>query len=97
MVAPDGTHYWGRTDYETIAPTERYTALDAFSDESGVPNPALPRAHWEVTFSDVGARCLVQTLVRYASLEDLDKVIQMGMEAGLTSTLERLDELLATL
>lgn len=97
MVDPGGKEYWGRTDYQTITPMERYTALDAFSDESGAPNPDLPRAHWEVTFSDVGARTLVHTLVTYPSREDLEKVIQMGMEAGLASTLEHLDEVLATL
>lgn len=31
------------------------------------------------------------------SKEDIDKVIQMGVEAGMASTMERLDELLVTL
>jgi hypothetical protein len=35
----------------------------------------------------------VTTVVHYASAEDLQKVIGMSMEGGMTSTLERLDEL----
>lgn len=96
MVDPEGKEYWGRTDYLTIRPIENYTALDGFSDESGALNPALPRANWDVTFVDASDRSLVQTLVIYKSLEDLEKVIQMGMQEGLTSTLQRLDELLLT-
>lgn len=94
MVEPSGTEHWGRMDYQSITPLEGYEGLDAFSDAQGVPNPKLPRARWTVTFEDQGPRCLMQTVVRYDSAADLDKVIAMGMEAGLASTLERLDEVL---
>lgn len=97
MVDPDGKEYWGRTDYLKIRPIEKYTALDAFCDESGEPNPALPRAEWIVSFVDQGEHALVETVVTYNSLTDLETVIQMGMKEGLTSTLEKLDELLLEL
>jgi uncharacterized protein YndB with AHSA1/START domain len=97
MITPDGQEYWGRLDYQTISPIDSYTALDAFSDETGELNPDLPRAHWSVAFTDKGNHSLVSTIVAYESAEDLQKVIDMGMEAGMTSTLERLDELLETL
>lgn len=97
MVDPGGAEYWGRLDYKTIRPIENYTALDAFSDETGAVNSNLPQAGWDVTFLDEGARTKVLTVVTYASAEDLQKVIDMGMKEGLASTLERLDELLETL
>ncbi|WP_439271101.1 hypothetical protein [Pseudochrobactrum sp. HB0163] len=37
---------------------------------------------------------MVQTIVTYKSATDLQTVIDMGMKEGLTSALERLDELL---
>ena len=97
MVAPDGQEFWGRTDYQTINPIDNYTTLDAFSDETGAVNPDLPRAKWDVTFTDASGHTLVHTVVSYASPADLQKVIDMGMKDGLASTLERLDELLLTL
>ena len=97
MVDPSGQEYWGRLDYQTIRPIENYTALDGFSDATGAVNPALPRSNWDVTFVDASAHTVVHTVVSYGSAEDLDKVIQMGMKDGMTSTLERLDELLLTL
>lgn len=97
MVEPNGTEYWGFTEYLTIDPIDGYTALDAFSDADRNINPDLPRANWVVTFTGHGDNTIVETVVTYNSLEDLEAVIQMGMEEGMTSTLERLDELLLTL
>jgi len=97
MVEPNGTEYWGRMDYEKIQPIDLYTGWDAFCDENGNFNPDLPRAFWNVTFTDSGENAIVNSVVKYHSLEDLETVINMGMEGGMKSTLERLDELLLTL
>jgi len=97
MIEPNGTEYWGRMDYLSIQPIESYTAMDAFCNEQGEVNPQLPRANWVVSFADLGEHARVDTVVTYSSLADLETVVQMGMQEGLTSTLERLDELLASL
>ena len=97
MVEPNGQEYWGRLDYQTIQPIDRYTALDGFSDASGALNPDLPRSTWNVTFSDKATHTVVETVVAYASAEAIQQVIDMGMKDGMTSTLERLDELLLAL
>lgn len=97
MVMPDGQEFWGRMDYQTIRPIDGYTLLDGFCDETGTLSPDMPRARWDVSFKDAGARTLVETVVAYGSAAELEQVIAMGMEAGMTSTLERLDELLSTL
>lgn len=94
MVDPDGNRHWGWTEYRSIQPIDNYTTLDGFCDETGTLNSDLPRAAWDVTFTDKADHTLVTTQVNYNSLEDLDMVIKMGMEEGLASTLERLDELL---
>jgi uncharacterized protein YndB with AHSA1/START domain len=97
MVELNGQEYWGRMDYQTIQPIDNYTALDGFCDDTGALNPELPRSKWDVTFSDAATHTLVETVVFYTSAEALQQVIQMGLKEGLTSTLERLDELLLTL
>jgi uncharacterized protein YndB with AHSA1/START domain len=96
MLEPTGAEYWGRMDYQTITPIESYTALDAFCDADGNFNPELPRATWNVTFIDAGENSIVENVVTYASLNDLETVIQMGLKDGLMSTMEKLDELLLT-
>lgn len=94
MVEPNGNEYWGLTQYKKIQPIDYYTTLDAFSNEAGDINTDLPQAEWRVTFTDKGENALVETIVTYKSLADLEQVINMGMEQGLMATLEKLDELL---
>lgn len=97
MIEPNGKQHWGRTDFKTIKPLDFYTSLDGFCDENGVLNADLPRANWVVTFKDFNDNTLVESVVTYNTLEDLEMVVQMGMEEGFKLTLERLDELLLIL
>lgn len=97
MIDPDGKEYWSRLEYLSIHPIENFTARDGFSDESGEWNTELPQSNWNVTFMEMSEHTLVQTVVAYVTLKDLETVVQMGMQEGMTSTLERLDELLVTL
>ncbi|GHN02489.1 hypothetical protein WSM22_39780 [Cytophagales bacterium WSM2-2] len=97
MVEPNGTEHWGYTEYVKIKPVDYYTALDAFSNAAGEINKAMPRAEWRVTFTDKGENAIVETVVTYKSLADLEMVIKMGMEQGLIATLEKLDILLLAL
>jgi uncharacterized protein YndB with AHSA1/START domain len=97
MIEPGGTEHWGWTEYRKIKPIDFFTTLDAFSNAAGEINPNLPRAEWLVSFFDKGENALVETVVTYQSLGDLEMVVQMGMEQGMKLTLEKLDELLANL
>lgn len=98
MIDPSsGAEYWGWTEYISVNPIDGYTTFDAFSNEAGEINNELPRAKWAVTFSDKGENAVVETVVTYASLTDLETIINMGMEEGMKATLDKLDELLLTL
>lgn len=97
MIDPNGAEYWGWTDYTKIQPIDFYETKDAFSNAEGKINSNLPTATWRVNFTDNDRHTIVESIVQYASLEDLEKVINMGMEQGMMSTLERLDELLITI
>jgi len=97
MVEPNGTEYWGLTEYKKIQAIDSYSSSDAFSNAEGTINKDLPQAEWQVTFTDKGENTLVENVVKYKSLADLEQVIQMGMEQGIIATMEKLDELLLTL
>ncbi|WP_347068115.1 SRPBCC domain-containing protein [Flavobacterium sp. WV_118_3] len=97
MIEPNGTEYWNWMAYQKIKPIDYYTAWDAFANEAGDLNKDLPSSDWLVNFTDKGDNTLVETIVTYKSLSDLETVIQMGMEPGMIATLEKLDELLLIL
>ncbi|UUC46894.1 SRPBCC family protein [Flavobacterium cerinum] len=97
MIEPNGTTYWNWIAYQKIKPIDYYTAWDAFTNEAGEINTNLPSAEWLVNFTDKAENTLVETIVTYKSLADLETIIQMGMEQGMAATLEKLDDLLTTL
>jgi uncharacterized protein YndB with AHSA1/START domain len=97
MVAPDGSKHWFRWDFKKIKPIDGYSLTDSFCDEAGTINPQLPGSTWNVKFNDLGDHTMVQTDVKFASLEALETSIKMGMKKGLTMTIGNLDELLAKL
>lgn len=97
MIDPEGAEYWGMVGFLTIDPTVKYTSTDAFSNEAGETNKDLPVGFWVADFADSGSNTIVETKVKYESLEDLETVVKMGMEEGMKLTLEKLDDLLLIL
>ncbi|QDH80709.1 SRPBCC domain-containing protein [Echinicola soli] len=97
MISPEGEQHWSRLDFQHIQPTDHYTAVDVFCDENGKPNPDLPQGNWKTSFANSADTTTVDILISYGSLEDLEAIVKMGMQEGLTQTLEQLEVLLSTL
>ncbi|MGB8192370.1 MAG: SRPBCC domain-containing protein [Chitinophagaceae bacterium] len=95
MQGPDGTKSWCRADYETIEKNKRYTGTDAFCDEEGNATNEFPSMHWDVKFSPVANGTKVEVEIAFETLEDMEKIVEMGFEEGFTAAHGNLDELLA--
>lgn len=96
MNGPDGEQHFGRMDYIEIEPGRRYKAEDAFTDAQGTPVDSLPKQIFETTlYDDAPGQTRAVTVVDYASLEDLEKILEMGMAEGLTMAHDQLEALLA--
>ena len=94
MVSPEGQKHWARIDYLKITPKKQYEAKDSFCDEKGNVNSAFPTADWKIEFHAVASGTRVIMTTTYAKEADLKTVIEMGFEAGITSTLNALDRYL---
>jgi uncharacterized protein YndB with AHSA1/START domain len=94
MCGPEGEEHWGCMEYQKINPIESYVGVDAFCDSDGNLNEQLPRATWHASFQEVSGNTLVETVVTYPSLNDLETILQMGMQEGLTACLHQLEALL---
>jgi uncharacterized protein YndB with AHSA1/START domain len=97
MLGPAGEEHWALADYKKIQPRKKFTGLDAFADANGKVMTEMPQSQWEVTFTDKGAVTLVQSLITFTDLAQLETTLQMGFKEGLTMAMEGLDELLVTL
>jgi uncharacterized protein YndB with AHSA1/START domain len=97
MVGPEGEEHWAVASYKNINAPERFTGLDAFTDAAGNVNKDMPQSKWEVTFTDKGPETLVEFVISYDDLAQLEATIKMGFREGMTIAMEGLDELLASL
>lgn len=96
---PDGSvvESWGLTVYQEIVAPERIVALDQFADAEGNVSAEMPKMLNTITFTEVDGQTQVISHNEFAAAEDLETVIQMGMEEGMTQSWDQLDELLAQL
>ena len=95
MRGPEGEQHFGRMDYLEIEPERRFKAEDVFADAAGKPNEALPKQLFDITLIEVGPQTRVVTVIDYTSREDLEKILEMGMQEGLTIAHDQLEALLA--
>lgn len=93
MRGPAGEESWGIWTFREIDRPRKIGYTDSFSDADRAVIP--PTSDGDVTFEPKDGSTYVTITATYPKAEDLKTVIEMGMEAGLEETLDRLAELLA--
>ena len=94
MTGPDGEQpggYWKITDVEE---PNRFVVQDGFTDDAGNPAPGDPVV-MEVKLDEQPGGTRMTLTSSFASAEQLDEMVQMGMEEGLAGALGQIDEILA--
>jgi len=94
MKSPENEIHWCKNEYIKIDAKNSYTGLDAFCDENGIENKAMPRTQWTNTFNETGETTVVSIVATYDKLEDLETIIEMGFQEGFTMGLNQLEALL---
>ncbi|NJB87237.1 uncharacterized protein YndB with AHSA1/START domain [Lewinella marina] len=95
MRGPGGEVHWGRTDYTDVELHQYIRGRDGFSDEAGNLNTDLPQSDWNITFrknSEASTTVIVE--ITYPSRQDLETILEMGFQEGLTTALDQLESLL---
>lgn len=95
MTGPDGEKARGWWVITSIEPPRRLEFDDGFADENGEPVGDMGATHGVVTLeaSEVGTRMTAVTT--FESVEQLEKMLAMGMEEGMREALGQIDALLA--
>ena len=95
MTGPDGekSHGWWR--FLVIDEPHSLEFEDGFADEAGVPDPSMPtiRARVELQETADGTRMTVTS--RFATLEQMEQLVTMGMAEGMTLAMGQIDQILA--
>jgi uncharacterized protein YndB with AHSA1/START domain len=88
---PDGTEYGFRGEYREVVPPERLTWTFEFE---GMPGHILVET---MTFTETDGKTTLTSVSVFDTKEDRDGMLASGMEGGAAESLDRLEELLATL
>lgn len=96
MTGPEGDEAWGKGVYSEIVERERIVYRDYFSDAQGAESTELPSAAITIEFRELNGKTELVSKTKYDTKEDLQKVLEMGVEEGFSETLDRLEEYLAT-
>lgn len=95
MTGPEGEKYAGYWIIDTIDEPNGFSFHDGFADDDFNPVDNLPLSRNDYTFADRDGHTIATFLSTYESAEDLQKVLEMGMEEGATGAINQIDELVA--
>lgn len=93
MVGPENEKHWGRMDYTAITPQKSFAIKDSFCDEEGKVNPSLPVSVGTIAFTKTESGTLVEFKMVYSNEKEIETMIEMGFEQGITACLEQLEAL----
>ena len=94
MVSPENEKHWGRMNYLSIVTHKNFHLEDFFCDENGIINMDLPISTGSNVFIATQTGTKVDFKMHYQTEEQLQKVIEMGFEEGITACLEQLNLLI---
>lgn len=90
MVGPNGEEHWAFSDYKSINPKDNFSYSDGFCDSNGNRTESLPDSDWIVNFSESDGITTVYVEIKHKSLDDLEKIIEMGFKEGFSACLDQL-------
>lgn len=92
-----GQESCGKSIYQEIVEPEKIVLKDYFVDGEGNEMAGMPELLVTCEFLEHEGKTKLVSSTEFVSAEALQQVVDMGMEQGYSSQLERLDELLESL
>ncbi|MEX2362981.1 MAG: SRPBCC domain-containing protein, partial [Balneolaceae bacterium] len=90
----EGDESWGVGIYREIEKPDKIVWEDYFSDKDGNISEGMPGGIMTAEFIEKNGKTTIISHSKYSEKSDLDKVLEMGMVEGLTSSQDRLEEYL---
>lgn len=94
MVSPENEKHWARMNYLLIDTHKSFNLEDAFCDENGNIIIEMPASKGSNVFTATTTGTQVAFKMTYTTEEQLQKIIEMGFEQGITACLEQLNQLI---
>jgi uncharacterized protein YndB with AHSA1/START domain len=94
MVSPENEKHWGIMKYSAIDKYKSFNIEDSFCDENGIVNSELPVSKGITAFTETSNGTLVEFKLIYPSENDIQTLVEMGFEQGITICLDQLEIML---
>jgi len=95
MTGPDGEKARGWWQITAIDEPSRFEFDDGFADDDGEPDLAMGIVSAVVSFDPLGGRTRMTSVSSFTSVEQLEQLVQMGMEEGGREAMGQMDAILA--
>lgn len=94
MTGPEGEKHGGWWQITAVDPPNSLEFIDGFADDDGNPSTEMPTTTVRVQLSarEGGTRMELRSV--FGSREDMDQLVTMGMEEGLSLAVGQMDALL---
>lgn len=97
MTGPEGDTHYGCWEWTSVNAPRSFEVADSFANEKGEPNTDLPAMRMTFVFEATKTGSRLTTTSYFDSLEQLQQLVEMGMEAGTREAMAQIDTVLADL
>lgn len=97
MTGPDGESSSGFWEFLAVDPGHSFEVRDGFADADGHENTDMPSMRMTFQFEETATGSRLVTTTHFGSAEQLEQLLGMGMEEGMTSAMSQIDAVLADL
>lgn len=95
MTGPDGTRSYGWWVFTAIDGPTSLQLNDGFADQNREPVAEMGQAAMDVSLMADGGTTVMRVRTTFADTEQMQKMLEMGMEEGMTLAMGQIDALLA--
>jgi uncharacterized protein YndB with AHSA1/START domain len=95
MTGPEGEKARGWWRFTAIQAPNRLEFDDGFADDDGAPVEAVGTGHATVTLEEIGDRTRMTILSTFESEEQMNNMVEMGMEEGMKDAVGQIDAIIA--
>ncbi|WP_407341607.1 SRPBCC domain-containing protein [Pengzhenrongella phosphoraccumulans] len=95
MTGPDGDRARGWWRFVALDEPHSLEFEDGFADATGAPDPTMPMTNARVDLVETAEGTRMTVTTRFASLEQMEQLVSMGMVEGMTAAMGQIDGILA--
>ncbi len=96
MTGPEGDQPHGWWQIVAADPPNSLEIDDGFADEHGTPSDEMPVMRMRLDLAERADGGTTRTLrTQFASVDDMERILAMGMEEGITAAIDQMEGILA--